>query len=184
MAERRSYIYGPDKIDSVPVVLYEGTNTLSDVELPDGSTQKDVITRSAVLKKGDLVKFKDDSTNPGIIQVEKVTLGSNEVNDVVGKITDNPVGGDDESTLTGQVPTITHRRVATVKMFGQRIEEFPVTAAGNIRAMYSALYSEAAAGVIEGSGTLANGNMVIAAYTAASGTVPVLMGYCGFQPGD
>lgn len=184
MAERRSYIYGPTKIDSVPCKLYEGTITLSDVELPDGSIQEDAITRSASLKKGDLVKFYSDSANPGVIQVEKVTLGSNEVNDAVGIISDNPIGGDDGVTATSGTPVLAQRRVATVKMFGSRIEEFDVTAAGAIRAQYAVSYSESAAGVIEGSATLANGNMIAAAYTAASGIIPVLMGYYGYQPAD
>lgn len=184
MAERRSYIYGPQKIDNVPVILYEGAVTLSDVELPDGSIQEDVITRVAPLKKGDLVKFYSDSSNPGVIQVEKVTLGSDEVNDAVGILSDNPIGGDGGVTAHNGTPVLAQRRVATMKAFGARIEEFDATNAGNIRANYSVKYSEAAAGIIEGSATLANGEMIAAAYTAASGIVPVLMGYYGFHPKD
>lgn len=184
MAERRSYVFSPEQMDDIPVVLYEGTVTLSDVELPDGSIQEDAITRSAALKKGDLVKFYSDSANPGVIQVEKVTLGSNEVNDAVGIISDNPVGADDGVTASSGTPVLAQRRVATIKAFGARIDEFDVTAAGAIRAQYAVSYSEAAAGVIEGSATLANGNMIATAYTAASGIVPVLMGYYGYHPAD
>lgn len=184
MAERKSYVFAPDQMEGIPVICYEGTVTRGDVELPDGSIQSDVITaRSEGLKKGDLVKFYSDSSNPGVIIVQKVTLGSNEVNDAVGVLADNPLGNDN-TTATGQTPAFAQRRVASMKAFFHRIEEFDVTSAGAIRANYSVLFSEAAEGVIEGSSTLANGNMIAAAYTAASGIVPCAMGYYGFHPGD
>ena len=158
--------------------------TRGDVELPDGSTQSDVITaRSGGLAKGDYVKFYSDSSNPGVIIVEKVTLGSNEVNDAIGVLAEDPKGND-SSTTTGGTPTHALRRVASMKAFGHRIEEFDVTSVGALRANYSALFSEAAAGIIEGSATLANGDMIIAAYTAASGIAPVMMGYYGHHPAD
>ena len=184
MTERKSYVYGPEDMDGIPVILYEGTLTRGDTEGPDGLEIEDAVTRQYPIKKGDLVAFYSDSNNPGVIQVTTVTLGSNEVNDAVGIIGDNPIAKADAVTTSGQVPALAPRRVATMKAFGTRIEEFDVTSAGAIRAMYSVSFSEAAEGVIEGSATLANGDMLAAAYVAASGVVPCLMGYCGFHPAD
>lgn len=183
MAARFAYNYGPDEMDKVPVKLYEGTVTIADKLGPDGTTIEDTVTYSAPIAKGDYVAFYSDSNSGGEIVVTKVTLGSNEVNDAVGIVADNPIGNDTVTASSG-TPAHAQRRSATIKMFGSRIQEHTATSAGAIRAMYTVLYSEAAAGVIEGSATLANGAMVAAAYTAASGTVPCLMGYYGFHPGD
>lgn len=183
MAARKSYNYGPEDMDGIPVVLYEGTATRGDTEGPDGLIIEDAITRQYPLKKGDLVKFYSDSNNPGIVQVEKVTLGSDEVNDAVGRLADDPLAKGDSVTVSGAVPAIGQRRVATMKAFGSRMEEFKATG-GAIRAQYSAKFDESAAGVVEGSATLANGSMVAAAYTALNGITPVLMGYYGFHPED
>jgi hypothetical protein len=182
MTARFQNQFNSDDMDGVPVKLYEGTVTRSDV-VKGGLVIEDVAVYSAPCVKGDLVKFYSDSSNPGVMVMEKVTLGSNEVNDAHGRLVDDPIGADDTTASSG-TPINALRRTASVKMFGHRIEEFDNTAAGALRAGYSALFSEAAEGVIEGSATLANGVMVIAAYTAASGIVPCLMGYYGFHPGD
>lgn len=182
MAARFSY----KDMDSscLPVKLYEGTITKADVIGPDGLIVEDTITYQYPLEKGDLVSFYSDKNSGGEIVVQKVTLGSNEVNDAAGIVIDAPMGND-AVTATGQTPAHAQRRSATIKCFGDPIiEEFDVTDAGAIRAMYSVLFSESAAGVVEGSATLANGDAVAMAYTAASGIVPVLMGYAGFHPGD
>ena len=168
----------------LPVKLYEGAITKADVIGPDGLVIEDTVSYAAPLVKGDLVAFYSDTNSGGEVVVQKVTLGSDEVNDAAGIVIDAPMGND-AVTATGGTPAHAQRRSATIKCFGDPIiEEFDVTDAGVIRAMYSVLFSEAAAGVIEGSATLANGDAVAMAYTAASGIVPVLMGYAGFHPKD
>jgi hypothetical protein len=182
MAARFSY----KDMDSsrLPVKLYEGTITKADVIGPDGLIVEDTITYQYPLEKGDLVSFYSDANSGGEIVVQKVTLGSDEVNNAAGIIIDTPMGND-AVTATSGAPAHAQRRSATIKCFGDPIiHEFDATDAGAIRAMYSVLFSEAAPGVIEGSATLANGDAVAMAYTAASGIVPVLMGYSGFHPKD
>lgn len=182
MAARFSY----KDMDSscLPVKLFEGTITKADVIGPDGLVIEDTITYQYPIAKGDLVAFYSDQNSGGEVVVQKVTLGSNEVNDAAGIVIDSPMGND-AVTATSGTPAHAQRRSATIKCFGDPIiEEFDVTDAGAIRAMYSVLFSESAAGVVEGSATLANGDAVAMAYTAASGIVPVLMGYAGFHPGD
>lgn len=182
MTAKFRYEY-PDA-SAVPVKLEEGAITRADVELPDGTIVEDAITaRAGAIVKGDYVKFHSDQNSSGEVVMSKVTLGSNEVNDVCGVVIDSPLG-EDNTTATSGTPAHAYRRRATVMMFGHRMTMMDVTAAGAIRAQYSVLFSEAAAGVIEGSATLANGDAVAAAYTAASGEVPVLLGYYGFHPGD
>lgn len=182
MAARFSY----KDMDSskLPVKLYEGTVTKADKFGPDGLLVEDTIAYSAEIQKDDLVAFYSDANSSGEIVVQKVTLGSNEVNDAAGQVIDTPMGNDTVTASSG-TPAHAQRRSATIKCFGDPVvHEFDVTSAGAIRAMYSVLFSEAAEGVIEGSATLANGNAVAMAYTAASGIIPVLMGYAGFHPGD
>ena len=181
MAARFSYV-GIDP-NRLPVKLYEGTVTKADKFGPDGLLVEDTVAYQYEIQKGDLVAFYSDANSGGEVVVTKVTLGTNEVNDAAGIVIDTPMGNDTVTASSG-TPAHAQRRSATIRCFGVQIEEFDVTAAGNLRAMYSAIFSEAAEGVIEGSATLANGDMVIMAYTAASGIVPVLMGYSGFHPGD
>lgn len=182
MAARFSY----KDLDSgrLPVKLYEGTVTKADKFGPDGLLIEDTIAYSAEIQKGDYVAFYSDNGSGGEIVVQKVTLGSNEVNDVHGIVIDTPMGNDTVTASSG-TPAHAQRRSATIRCLGDKvIEEFTATSAGAIRAAYSVSFSEAADGVIEGSATLDNGNMVAMAYTAASGIVPVLMGYSGFHPAD
>lgn len=184
MTSRQSYGYGPDKIDNVPVKLYEGTVTRGDVELSNGNIEEDAITaRSAGLKKGSFIKFYNDSSKPGVIQVQLAGIGANDVDDAVGIIVDNPLGNDDV-TASGGTPAFAQRRTATAKFFGARIQELNATSAAAIRAGYTVLFSESEEGIIEGGTTLANGASVAAAYTAASTPCPVLMGYYGHLPAD
>jgi hypothetical protein len=180
MAAKMLYDY-PDA-SAVPVKLYEGTITKANV-IKGGLTVDDAITYNAPIAKGDYVKIRSDENSGGEIVVEKVTLGSNEVNDIHGVVIDSP-SGDDQVTATGGTPAHAQRRVATVMFFGHRIRMFDVTIAGAIRGGYSILYSESAAGVVEGSATLANGDAVACAYAAAGSVIPVLLGYYGFHPGD
>jgi hypothetical protein len=169
---------------AVPVKLEEGAITRADVELPDGTIVEDAITaRASGIVKGDYVAFYSDQNSGGEVVMTKVTLGSNEVNNVHGVVIDSPIG-EDNTTATSGTPAHAQRRRATVMMFGHRMTMMDVTSAGALRAGYSALFSESAAGIIEGSATLANGDAVIAAYTAASGEAPVLLGYYGFHPAD
>jgi len=182
MASRYSYKGMSSKI--LPVKLYEGAITRADKFGPDGLLIEDTVAYDAPIAKGDLVKIRSDETSGGEIVVEKVTLGSDEVNDAIGIVIDTPFGND-TVTATGGTPAHAQRRSASVRCFGDDlIEEFDVTSAGAIRGGYSVLFSESAAGVVEGSATLANGDAVALAYCAASGIIPVLMGYSGFHPGD
>lgn len=181
MAAVRIYEGYPDA-ENVPVKCYEGTVTKSDV-IKGGLTVDDAITYSAPLQKGDLFKVKDDSSGEGYIVVEKVTLGSSEVNDAHGMLVDAP-RGDDQVTATSGTPANADRRIATARFFGSKLVVMNVSATAAIRAGYTIVYDEAAEGIKEGSTTLANGSAVNLANTAAGGKAPVLIGYGGFNPAD
>ena len=168
---------------AIPVKLEEGAITRADAEMPDGTIVEDAITaRASGIVKGDYVKFYSDQNSGGEVVMQKVTLGTNEVNDVHGVVIDSPMG-EDNVTATSGTPAHAQRRRATVMMFGHRMTMMQATNAA-IRAAYSVSWNESTANVTELSATLANGNMVAAAYTAASGEVPTLLGYYGFQPSD
>jgi hypothetical protein len=174
--------YNNIDVNKVPVKFYEGTVTRS-TALSGGLVVDDAMTYSAQISKGDKVIFYSDANSGGEIVMQKVTLGSNEVNDVHGIVIDDPIGSDDVTATSG-TPAHAQRRGGTVKMKGVAMTTMDVTDAGAIRAAYSVKYSESADGVIEGSATLANGDAIAAAYTAASGKIPVLEGYHGFHPAD
>lgn len=178
------YSYKGMNSQRLPVKLYEGAITKADKFGPDGLLIEDTVAYAAELQKGDKVAFYSDANSGGEIVVQKVTLGSNEVNDVAGIIIDTPMGND-SVTATSGTPAHAQRRSATIRCLGNPIvEELDVTDDAAVRAMYSIKYSESKDGVVEDSATLANGRMVAMAYTAASGKVPVLTGYAGFQPAD
>ena len=181
MTARFSYAnMDPQKL---PVKLYEGTITKADKFGPDGLLVEDTIAYSSELAKGDLVIFYSDSNSGGEVVVQAAGLGSNDVDNAVGIIIDTPFGNDTVTASSG-TPAHAQRRSATIRCFGTQIEEFTATAAA-IRAMYKLQFSESTADAVEeDSATLTQGCNVAMAYTAASGIVPVLMGYNGFMAAD
>ena len=125
MAKLYKYI---DSLPKIPANLYEGTRTEYTGQANDGG-ETTLGVYSAELKKGDLVKLKDHTTN-GLVLVEKAAAGNDK--DIAHGILIDPPIGNDTVTASGGTPATAQQRIGTIAFFGQGVYPFTASATGAI----------------------------------------------------
>ena len=181
MAARTSHVYMRN-FPVLPVKLSEGVLTRRDVTSPDGGRIDDVVYRAAEMVKGALVELDGASTNKDDIVVKAAVVdGEGRAH---GKLVSDPFGQDD-TTVSGQIPVHAFKRVADVAFFGLGVIEMTVSADATIKPGASVAVADAGANQIkmkedESASTLAsNGGLLALGYHAAGEIMPVLV--CAFQ---
>ncbi len=179
MVKLHTYI---DSLPKIPCHLYEGTRTEYTGQTDDGG-ETTIGVYSAELKKGDLVKIKDHTTN-GLVLVEIAAAGNDK--DVAhGILIDDPIG-EDTVTTSGGTPAAAQRRVGTVAFFGNGVYPFVASATGAISpgdmvAMDENEQNELEvdvdyADIVATPSNTYNGCAISLGYAAAGSKVPILFG--------
>ena len=152
---------------------------------PTGGTETITYYANQVQKEvGELqlVRMDVTSTNKDWIVVEPATAG-NDKDHIVGFIVSDPIGID-ESTTSGQTPTVPNMREVSVAFLGLAIGELE-TGATSVPG-HAIELSESETNVIGTTGALptANGQAIFLKYAVDGEKVPVLFGYSGYLPAD
>ena len=164
----------------LPVKLSEGALTRANTFSPSGGRIDGMVSYAAAIAKGDLVELVTSSTDKGVIVVEALAKGA-EGAQCTGIIVESPKGID-SATVSGQVPAIANKRMASAAFFGIGVVELTAGATitpGSVIVQDEGDGSYKGVAATEGQ----NGALVALTYAVVSEKVAVLVGASGGMAG-